>query len=482
MSHTEALDGTAAGRAGRTSRTARTILIAEDEQVLRESLAELLATEGYRVLQAPDGKAAHELVLAQPVDLVVSDIRMPEMDGMVLLQHLKELAPETPVIMLTAYGTVQDAVECIRMGACDYLLKPVEFDDLLLKIRRAMNHRAMIRACRVMTGQLSADSSFHDLVGRSAPMVALFEMVRKLSTVKSNVLLIGESGTGKELFARAIHYNGITRDSPFVPVNCGAIPSNLVESELFGYCRGAFTGADEDRAGVFEAADGGTLFLDEISSLPSPVQASLLRAIEEKVILPVGGTCPRKVDVRVISASNQNLDEMVAAGQFREDLLFRLRVVELKLPALRDRTEDIPLLAGHFLRKHARAMNKGVTEISNDAMRAMLERSWRGNVRELANAIERAVLFADGRQITLEHLPFANAASPQPAPDGDCLKGALRQFERRHILASLSQHDYDKATAAQQLGIGVSSLYRKLEDLDIPKNNPSQGSDDRTDR
>ena len=446
----------------------KTILIVEDETVLRESLAELLAGEGYSVVQAADGKAAYDLVMQQPVDLVLSDVRMPQMDGITLLAHLQRLAPETPVIMITAYGTVESAVAAMRSGACDYLLKPVQFDDVLVKIRRAMEFRAMSAAQRVMTEQLAQESTFHNLVGNAQGMTRLFETVRKLSTVKSNVLIVGESGTGKELFARAIHYNGITRTKPFVAVNCGGIPDTLIESELFGYRRGAFTGALRDKTGYFEAADGGTLFLDEISTLPINVQSSLLRVLEEKVVVPVGDTHPRPIDQRIIAASNQDLEKMVRDGLFREDLLFRLNVVKIVLPPLRHRKEDIPLLVYHFLEKYTQQMNKHVSGVSNGAMRAMLNHEWRGNVRELENVIERAVIFAEGRQISLEDLPFSTEGMSDDV--GEELKDALRQFERQHILASLKRHNYDKVETAKHLGIGVSSLYRKLDELSIPKN------------
>lgn len=446
----------------------KTILIVEDEQVLRESLAELLADEGYRVVQAPDGKAAYELVLREPVDLVLSDVRMPQMDGITLLGHLQKAQPETPVIMLTAFGTVESAVAAMRAGAVDYLLKPVRFDDVLVKIRRALEYREMSQAQRVMVEQLAEESTFHNLVGSSQSMTRLFEMVRKLSTVKSNVLIIGESGTGKELFARAIHYNGITRNKPFVAVNCGAIPDSLIESELFGYRRGAFTGALRDKMGYFEAADGGTLFLDELSTLPVNVQSSLLRVLEEKVVVPVGDTHPRPIDVRIIGASNQDLEKMVRDGRFREDLLFRLNVVKLQLPPLRQRKEDIPLLVHHFLDKYTREMGKRVLGLTNGAMRALLNHEWRGNVRELENVIERAVIFAEGRQISVEDMPFATDGVNDDV--GEELKEALRQFERQHILCSLKRHNYDKVETARHLGIGVSSLYRKLDELSIPKN------------
>ncbi len=447
---------------------AKTILIVEDETVLRQSLGELLREEGYEVLEAGDGKAAYEKVLDRPVDLVLSDVRMPEMDGIALLGHLQRIAPQTPVIMITAYGTVESAVAAMRAGAYDYLLKPVQFDDVLLKVQRAIQFSEMSRTQRVMTDQLAQDSTFHNLVGNAKVMLRLFDTVRKLGTVKSNVLIIGESGTGKELFARAVHYNGVTREKPFVAVNCGAIPDSLIESELFGYRRGAFTGAIRDKVGYFEAANNGTLFLDEISTLPVAVQSSLLRVLEEKVVVPVGDTHPRPIELRVIAASNQDLDKMVAEKQFREDLLFRLNVVKITLPPLRQRKEDIPLLVHHFLDKYTKQMNKHVPGLTNGAMRALLNHEWRGNVRELENVIERAVIFAEGREIGVEDMPFSTEGITDDI--GEDLKEALSQFERQHILYSLRRHNYDKAETAKHLGIGVSSLYRKLDELNIPKN------------
>ncbi len=445
----------------------KTILIVEDETVLRESLAELLAEEGHTVKQAENGKVAYELVLKEPVDLVLTDVHMPEMDGLTLLTHLRQILPETPVIVITAFGTVESAVAAVRAGAFDYLLKPVKFDDVLLKVQRALEYRDVTRSNKVMTDQLAQESTFHNLVGSSQPMNKLFELVKKLSTVKSNVLIVGESGTGKELFARAVHYNGITRGKPFVAINCGAIPESLIESELFGYRRGAFTGAMRDKIGYFEAANGGTLFLDEISTLPVAVQASLLRVLEEKVVVPVGDTTPRAVDARIIAASNQDLEKMVADKSFREDLLYRLNVVKMQLPPLRHRKEDIPLLVQHFLDKYTRAMNKKVDGLTNGAMRALLNHTWRGNVRELENVIERAVIFAEGRPIGVEDLPFATPGITDDV--GEDLKEALQQFERQHILYSLRRHQYDKTETAKHLNIGVSSLYRKLEELNIAK-------------
>ncbi|HEY8667467.1 MAG TPA: sigma-54 dependent transcriptional regulator [Tepidisphaeraceae bacterium] len=455
----------------------KTILIAEDEKVLRESLAELLREENLEILEAANGKEAYEIILKRPVDLVLSDVRMPEMDGMELLKHLQQVAPQTPVIMLTAYGTVESAVAAMRMGAYDYLLKPVQFDDVLLKVRRALDFGEMSRTQKVMTEQLAEGATFHNLVGNAAGMLKLFEMVRKLSTVKSNVVIVGESGTGKELFARAIHYNGVTREKPFVAVNCGAIPDSLIESELFGYRRGAFTGAMRDKVGYFEAANGGTLFLDEISTLPIEVQSSLLRVLEEKVVVPVGDTHPRPIDCRIIAASNQDLEKMVTDGKFREDLLFRLNVVKITLIPLRNRKEDIPLLVHHFLDKYTRQMNKKVNGLTNGAMRALLNHEWRGNVRELENVIERAVIFAEGRQIGVEDMPFNTEGITDDVTED--LKQAMEHFERQHILYSLRRHNYDKTETARHLGIGVSSLYRKLDDLQIPKNVGETGAEEK---
>lgn len=439
----------------------------EDEELLRRSMGELLREEGYQVTEAANGKLGYELLVQQPFDLILTDMRMPEMDGLTLLGHVQKTAPDTPVIVITAYGTVDSAVSAMRTGAVDYLLKPVKFEDVIVRVRRAMEFGELRRDQRVITEQLAAESTFHDLVGESPEIVKVFDLVRKLSTVRSSVLIVGESGTGKELFARAIHYNGVTRDKPFVAVNCGAIPDGLIESELFGHRKGAFTGAIKDRIGYFEAATGGTLFLDEISTLPLGVQSSLLRVLEERVVVPVGDTRPRPVDLRIIAASNQDLAALCEEGKFRRDLMYRLDVVRLSLPPLRQRQQDIPLLVRHFLDKYTKEMNKKVTGITNGAMRAMLNHEWRGNVRELENVIERAVIFAEGRAVEVTDLPFAPAGAVDEGGEG--LQDALTQYERQHIIQSLRRHGFDKAETARRLGIGVSSLYRKLDELKIPK-------------
>ncbi len=451
------------------------ILLVEDEQLLRESLAQLLTDEGFEVTQAANGKAGYDAALIETFDLVLTDIRMPVMDGLTLLKQLQQVIPQTPVVVITGFGTVESAVNAMRAGAADYVLKPVQFEDVLIRVKRALEFGEMRRDRAILTEQLASQSTFHNLIGDSAAMSGLFDLVRKLSTVRSSVLIQGESGTGKELFARAIHYNGVTRDKPFIAVNCGAIPESLIESELFGHRKGSFTGAIKDRIGYFEAANGGTLFLDEISTLPIQVQSSLLRVLEERVVVPVGDTRPRPVNVRIIAATNQNLQTQCRDGKFREDLLYRLDVVRLTLPPLRQRRQDIPLLTHHFLDKYTNLMNKRVNGISNGAMRAMLNHEWRGNVRELENVIERAVIFAEGREIELQDLPFQTDQSDTDT--GEDLKHAITQFERQHIIYSLRRHNYDKTETAQHLGIGISSLYRKLDEMQIPKDPPEKEGD-----
>jgi two-component system response regulator PilR (NtrC family) len=404
-----------------------------------------------------------------PFDLVITDLKMPgSIDGLGVLDEVKQITPDSQVIVVTAYATIDSAIAAMKRGAYDYLTKPFKIDEILVVVDRALERQALVRDNAALREKVKDHYRLSALLGRSAAMQRVFELIRKIAGTKTNVLITGESGTGKELVARALHGEGSRSGGPFVAVNCGAIPVTLIESELFGYRRGAFTGAMRDKIGYFEAANGGTLFLDEISTLPMSVQSSLLRVLEERVVVPVGDTHPRPIDVRIVVATNRDLGKMVASNEFREDLLFRLNVVQLVLPPLRFRKEDIPLLVHHFLEKYTAQMNKTVAGVTNGAMRALLNHEWRGNVRELENVMERAVIFADERPISVQDLPFA----PENASDevSEYLKDALREFERQHIISSLRRHHYDKAEVAQSLGIGVSSLYRKLEELAISKN------------
>ncbi len=452
----------------------KVILLVEDETVLRETVAGLLEDEGFEVIQAADGRVARDSLLEKPVDIVLSDIRMPEMDGLQLLSHVRRIAPETPVILITAFGTVDSAVQAMREGAWDYLLKPVQFDDLLTKLRRALEFREMYRERNLMTEQLAEEGSFHNLITDTPSMVTMFEQIRKLSEVRSSVLIIGESGTGKELVAKAIHYNGESRNKRFVAVNCGAIPETLIEAEMFGYRKGAFTGATRDKVGYFEAADNGTIFLDEISALPLSAQATLLRVLEDRMVIPVGDTRPRRIDVRVVAATNEDIDSLVAAKEFRTDLLFRLDVVRLKIPPLRERKRDIPLLVHHFLQKFSTEMARIAPGVSNTAMQCLLAHEWPGNIRELQNIIERAVIFSDGGVVDVGDLPFVPCETSES--EAEDLKESIQRFERQHIISSLERHHFDKAETAKHLHIGLSSLYRKMEDYEIPKQHPDSES------
>ncbi len=445
---------------------AQRILIVDDEKDIRESLGMILREEGYDAERADSAEKALDLLAAGDIDILLCDIRMPGMDGIELLRRTIAEYPQTAVIMMTAYAAVESAIEALRQGAIDYLIKPIDFDDLLFRIARLVKQRQVIYENAVLRRRVHAERGFEHIIGKSLQMREVFRLIEKVSLTKGNVLITGKSGTGKELVARAIHERGERRDKIFLPVNCGAISPNLIESELFGHKKGAFTGAYQDKDGMFKMADGGTLFLDEIAEIPPHLQVKLLRAIEEKEILPVGSTRALKIDVRIISATNRDLPESVAAGAFREDLYYRLNVVEIKLPPLKERAEDIPLLVEHFIQKYNAEMGHTIAGVDNETMRVLKSHEWRGGVRELENIIERAVIFCEGNLITMRDLPgtftapFASSAPP------DDLKEAVRAFERRHILEILRRTG-SKEKTARALRIGLSSLYRKLDDLAI---------------
>ena len=447
---------------------ADTVLVADDEVTIRETLREVLAEQGYEVFTAADGCEAIQILTDSKVDVALVDIRMPEMDGLEVLAKSRKIKPETQIIIITAFGTVENAVEAIKLGASDYVTKPLIFDDIIIKIERLLDMRRLTDENRFLLSELEERYRFEGIVGTSLKLQEVLNVVKKLTQTTTSALITGETGTGKELMARAIHYNGITEHGRFVAINCAAIPEILVESELFGHKRGAFTGAIQEKIGLFRLADKGTVFLDEISSMPAAVQAKLLRAIEEKQILPVGGTEPLQVDARILCATNRDLGKEVEAGNFREDLYYRLNVVEVHIPGLRERREDIPQLVDHFVAKYSREMNKPCPKVSDTAMQSMITYDWPGNVRELENVIERAIIFADDRPIEPEDLTFVikSGVIPEGVPQKD-LKSALRVFERQYILQVLRQRNFDKQTAAQDLNIGLSSLYRKIDELDL---------------
>lgn len=446
------------------------ILLVDDEAVLRENIAFVLRDEGYVVDEASDGEEAYQKFLNEKYDLLISDIEMPKLRGIELLEKISKIDPQIISIFITAYGSLETAIMALRLGASDYILKPIDFDELTLKIKRLIEYRQLVIENQLYRRELQNLYSFDNIVGKSQEMKKVFEMIKYVSQTNSNVLITGNSGTGKELVSRAIHYNGPRKDKPFIVVNCGAIPETLIESELFGHKKGAFTGAIRDKDGYFKSADGGTLFLDEISEMPLQLQVRLLRAIEQKEIIPVGSSTPIPIDVRIISATNKDLYQEVEAGRFRSDLYYRLNVVEIHLPSLSERIEDIPLLVEHFIEKYRKEMNKNIKGVDAEAMKALMNHRWKGEVRELENVIERAIIFAKGEYITLQELPpYINSLNVSGQGDQGIktLEEAVNEFERSYIKKILTENDYDKEKTARILGVSTATLYRRIKELKI---------------
>jgi DNA-binding NtrC family response regulator len=440
------------------------VLLVDDEPVLLATLREFLEGEGFEIHAAADGEAALGLVERVEPDLVLCDIQLPGADGLDLLERVLHLRPETLVVMITAYATVESAVAAFRRGAHDYLLKPVLFDELLAKLDHLLRFRGLVHENRALRRRLHEASGAPVLVGHSPGIERVRQMIRKLGPMRSNVLITGESGTGKELVARALHDAGRDPEAPFLAVNCAAIPHELIEGQLFGHVRGAFTGADRDGPGLFVAAGEGTLFLDEIAELPLATQVKLLRAIESREVLPVGATRPVPFAARLLAATNQELVGAVHSGRFRADLYYRLNVVTIALPPLRDRPEDIPGLIVALLARLARELGRPAPSVENATVRRLMAARWPGNVRELANALERALILADGPVLSAADFPAEVLGEPAGADPGDDLRAAVADFERRHIARVLDRCGGDKREAARRLGMGLSSLYRKLEE------------------
>jgi DNA-binding NtrC family response regulator len=442
------------------------ILIVDDEPLIRDTLAEFLMQEGYTVTACGSGEAALELAQARPFDVALCDVQLPGMDGVELLHRLLKISPQTSVFLITAYGTVENAVNAFQRGAHDYLIKPILLDDVHNKIRRLLASRELALDNQWLRRELNRKYPCDQIVGRSAAMQRVFEMVRKVSPTPTTVLLIGESGTGKELIARAIHQQSPGGAVRFLPVNCAAIPHDLLENQLFGHRKGAFTGADRDQPGVFVHAGAGTVFLDEIGELSLATQAKLLRVIEQKEVLPIGANEPVHVEARVLAASNKDLAREMTEGRFREDLYYRLNIVTIALPPLRDRREDIPDLVEFLLAKHAAALGKRITGVSHETMQLLLACRWKGNVRELDNALQRAVILGEGPLIIPADLPPDLAPVEGDPALVDDLAEAVRRFEKLHIERILRQTP-DKKEAARKLGVSMSSLYRRLAELGI---------------
>ncbi len=449
--------------------TRATILVADDEETLRENLAHVLREEGFDVIACPDGSEALRALKSNTVDALITDLRMPGIPGMELIDHAVKIAPQAVIIVITAFGEVETAVEAMKKGARDYICKPLIFDEVIFKLKRLLAHEDLAKHNKLLREEVERIHQCAYIVCDSEAMTAIVDMVDRIAHTASNVLVCGESGTGKEVIARCIHSKGPLADKAFVAVNCGGLPAGLVESELFGYRRGAFTGAGQDRAGYFEAANGGTLFLDEIGNLPLHSQAVLLRAIEQKAVTRVGDHRPREVNIRIIAATNRDLEKAVDAGEFREDLYFRLNVIRITIPPLRERPTDVPVLVEHFVKLYNEQLGTRCPGFTPEALEAMCAQHWRGNVRELENAVERALIFAGPEPVGLSDLPFGASADISTRPFSEDLRVATREFERQHILKVLDRHGENKVASAAALGIGLSSLYRKLEELDVGK-------------
>ncbi len=445
------------------------ILVVDDEDIIRESLSYILSKEGYVVDEAENGKVALDKILDNYYDLVITDLEMPVMKGIELLENLSTAAVQTASIVITAYGSLDTAIKALRHGASDYILKPVEFDDLLIKVNRLFEIKKLIAENRLLRKEVQRNFDFVNLVGKSSAMQKIFETSETVADTDSTVLITGNSGTGKELVARAIHQNSKRKNKPFLAVNCGAISENLIESELFGHKRGAFTGAISDKEGYLKAADGGTLFLDEISEMPLQLQVKLLRVLQEKEITPVGTTYSIPVNVRFLASTNRDLQEEISSGRFREDLFYRLNVIEINIPSLKQRKEDIPLLIDHFINKYRIELNKSVKGIDKNALRALVNYDWRGEVRELENIIERAVIFSKGDYITTAELPIYLQTTKEiyiPEKAGS-LEDFVKRVEKEFILKTLENNGYDKDKVAKVLDLGLSTLYRKIKEYGI---------------
>ena len=445
----------------------QSLLVVDDDAAMRQMLASLFREKGYPVREAASADEALEQARELEFDAVLSDIKMPGKTGIEMVGELRRIRPDTPVVLMTAFGSIDSAVEAMRAGAFDYITKPFEPEAVLLTVERALERRALEEENRRLRRAVDQTSSLGDLIGESAAMREIFALIKKVARGRSSVLITGESGTGKEVVARTLHYHGARADKPFVPINCTAIPEGLLESELFGHVRGAFTGAHASKRGLFEKADGGTLFLDEIADMGIGLQSKLLRVIQDREIRPVGGTQSTKIDVRIIAATNKDPQVEMEAGRFREDLYYRLNVIPIHIPPLRERREDVPALVDAFLRKHSEGQRRW---LSATAVERLKDHPWKGNARELENMIERALVLSDSDEIGVEDLPFA---SGEGASGEDPAQALLRSAAERRLTLREIEDDYidqilqltggNKVQAAKTLGIDRKTLYRRAE-------------------
>lgn len=440
------------------------ILIVDDDMIVRESMSNWLQEEGYAVDTSEDGLSGLEKIKANNYDLAVVDIKMPGMDGIELLKLSKEIYPDLPILVMTAYASVDTAVQAMKDGAFDYIVKPFDPENVSHIIRRSVRFKMLEKENILLRKELEKKYGFDEIIGKSKLMEEIFELIRTIAESEAVVMIRGESGTGKELIARAIHANSKRKYGPLIALSCGALPDSLLESELFGYEKGAFTGANYSRKGRIEMAAGGTLFLDEIGDISPKTQVDLLRVLQERVIYRLGSTKPVNVDIRVISATHRNLEEAIREGTFREDLYYRLNVVTIDVPPLRDRKEDIPLLANHFLHKFALANSKKVEAISGEAMEILIRYNWPGNIRELENVIERAVVICKNNEIVTDDLSEVIKKSAN-----DTIPRTLDESEKQHITRILNENNWNIKKSAEDLGIDRVTLYNKIKKYDIEK-------------
>jgi DNA-binding NtrC family response regulator len=441
------------------------VLVVEDEALMRSIITDLMRGEGYDVVEAASGEIAWRIFESEKVDLAILDLNLSGgTSGLDVLKKMRDVDSEVMAIIVTAYASVESAVQALQQGAYDYITKPFANDHLKNQVRHALEAKALFKENHFLRRELREKYGFENIIGKGDAIEQVFRLMEKVARTDSSVLITGESGTGKELVARAIHFTSERANSRFMPINCGALPENLLESELFGYKRGAFTGAMNDKVGLLKAADKGTVFLDEIGDMPAALQVKLLRVLQEREVYPIGSNDPIAFDVRVLCATNKDLEAEVKAGRFREELLYRINVITIKLPPLRDRKDDIPLLASHFLKKFERSLARGGMRFSKGAMKLMLGYAWPGNVRELENTIERAAILAETDVIHSHDLPekLHSNAMP-PGSELDNTNTTLDDLEREHIKRVLAKVEGNKDRAAQMLGIHVSTLYRKMQ-------------------
>ncbi len=448
------------------------ILLIDDEEVIRDVISRLLEKNGYQVYSAEESDSGLKILNEHAIDLVLLDLMLPGRSGLECLKDIFEIAPDVSVVMISAYASIENAVQATKMGAFDFVTKPFKNDELLNVIKNGLEIRALSLENQTLRKSFRDRYSFQSIIGKSEPMQKVFDLISNVGPSKSTCLITGESGTGKELVAKAIHNCSPRIDGPYVALNSGGIPSELIESELFGHVKGAFTGAVSNKKGLFEIGDNGTIFLDEISTIPLETQAKLLRVIQEREVRRVGGLSNIQVDARIVAATNTDLKQEVKSGTFREDLFYRLNVISVDLPPLRERKEDIPLLADHFITIFCKQNDKNKYPLTQDALKILIEWNWPGNVRELENAIERAVVLApDGGPITPELLPSELLSSRKTSftvsPDGSSLKDLVLEFEKNLILTALKKSDWNQKKAAGLLRVNPTTLNEKLKRLDI---------------